>query len=59
MSVAHYNLENRQDFLRLRNGGSPLRNAHADMLTAFTKLEQAAAFIRDPDRDETEENVVN
>lgn len=56
--VAHYNFENRTDFLRLRNGGTPLRNAHTDMITAFTRLEQAAAFIRDPDRDENEENVI-
>jgi hypothetical protein len=58
VSVAHYNVETRTDFLGLRNGGTPLRNAHADMLTAFTRLEQAAAFIRDPGRGETEENVI-
>jgi hypothetical protein len=58
VSIAYYNVETRTDFLSLRNGGTPLRNAHADMLMAFTRLEQAAAYIRDPNRDETEENVI-
>jgi hypothetical protein len=58
LSIARYNLETRREFLRLRNSGAPLRNAHTDMITAFTRLEQAAAFIRDPGRDETEENVI-
>jgi hypothetical protein len=58
IAIVHHNLENRQEFLRLRNGGGPLRRAHSDMIAAFGKLEKAAAFIRDPDRDETEENVI-
>jgi hypothetical protein len=58
ISILHHNIENRRDYLRLRNGGASLKNAHSDILAAFAKLEQAAAFIRDDDREETEENVI-
>jgi hypothetical protein len=57
MDVARYNLEDRDEFLALRGGGSMLSSAHSDLLSMLDRLESAADFIRNRPH-ETEENVI-
>jgi hypothetical protein len=57
IQVLYHNLEVRNDFLALRDGGDSMENAHADLLDVLDRLESAAAFIRSRPN-ETEENVI-
>jgi hypothetical protein len=57
-SVLHYNLEDRTNFLRLREGGSVLEAAHQDMLNVISKLESSVYFIKYVREGETEHNVI-
>ncbi|HXV14445.1 MAG TPA: hypothetical protein VEC56_09590, partial [Candidatus Krumholzibacteria bacterium] len=57
VAVLHYNLEDREEFLALRDGGDALEDAHADLLGVLQRLESAAVFIRNRPH-ETEDNVI-
>lgn len=56
--VAHHNLENRNGFLTLRDGGGFLELAHQDLLGMIGKLEGSVDFIKNVRTGETEENVI-
>jgi hypothetical protein len=55
--VANHNLENRSEFLTLRDGGAALSDAHSDVVATMDKLDAAAQFIRNRD-DESEYNLI-
>ncbi len=57
IQIAYHNLEVRDDFLALRDGGAAMRAAHTDLLGLLSRLESAAEFIRNRPN-ETEENVI-
>jgi hypothetical protein len=56
--VLHHNLENRSSFLSLRNGGTPMTKAGADILGTVQKLEASAYFIRNIRNDVSSEHVI-
>jgi hypothetical protein len=56
--VLHHNLENRSNFLSLRNGGTPMVNAGSDILGTIDKLDASADFIRNIRSDTSEEHVI-
>jgi hypothetical protein len=58
LRVLNHNFENRLDFLRLRSGGTPLRNAGIDLLMTLEKLAGSVDFIRNVRPSESEENVI-
>jgi acyl-coenzyme A thioesterase PaaI-like protein len=46
VAVLHHNIENRDGFLTLRGGGTPMRNAGLDLVGTVGKLEASVNFIR-------------
>jgi hypothetical protein len=58
VAVAYHNLENREDFLALRDGGNVLKLAQQDLLGMIGKLEASVDFIKNVRTGETEQNVL-
>ena len=58
ITVLYHNLEERQNFLTLRDNGSTMESAHQDILEMIDKLEASVDFIKHIRKNETEDNVI-
>ena len=57
MRVVHHNLENRTEFLKLKDDGSTMISARDDIFTMIDRLQSSIAFIRGRNN-ESEDNVI-